>query len=1226
MAIKINFDAAGNPEHPTLVLSNRSGNKIGQLNAKEIHVKGSLNNPSEISFNIYKYVDGQRDYIWDKIRNFKLIWCKEWDVWFETTVEVSEERTINAKKTVYCTRLGQAELSQVKLHNIEINTENDIARDDYIIPTTLYNSEHPEASLLHRILEKVPHYSISHVDSSIAKIQRTFTFDDITIYDALNEIAQEIGCLFIFPSNTDESGHINRTIEVYDLESNCLDCGYRGEFSDVCPECGSKKINEGYGEDTTIFVTADELADSDIQFTTDTNSVKNCFKLEAGDDLMTATIRNCNPNGSDYIWYITEYTKEDMSDELVDRLDSYDKQYNYYQKEYIADIDNDVINKYNKLVAKYHEYNSELEQIVTPIVGYSALMTAYYNTIDLAVYLQSALMPNTSMSDTNAELQAALLSSGNLSPIAVTNINTISIATANNALLGIAKAIVDARYRVKVNESNLSNNVWTGNFTVTNYSDEEDTAISHNVIVAITDDYETYVKQKIDKSLAKEDVDDVSISGLFDKDYSSFCEELKKYSLSYLNNILGACQSCIDILIEQGIGDSETWYGSSEDLYNVMYVPYYDRLTAIESEIKVRQDELDSIVGTFDEDGSPLSPGMQTYITNIKNGIQEQLDFENYLGKDLWLELCAYRREDKYSNSNYVSDGLNNAELFANALEFLRVVSNDIYKSAELQHSISTNLKNLLVIDKFKPFVQYFEVGNWIRVRVDDNIYKLRLIDYEIDYNTLSSISVGFSDVFKVVDGTSDLEDVVSKVNSMAPSYDSVQKQASKGYEGSNTINDWFEKGLDATNVKIIGGADNQVQTWDEHGMLFRRYEDITDSYSDTQLKVVNSTIVITDDGWKTVKAALGRYFYYDPVDKELKEAYGVNGETIVGKLLLGENLGIYSDNNSLTFDRNGLVVTNGINSFTVNPNSYTLLSLSNNNKQLLYATDDGDLVFTGRLSAATGSFSGDVTALSGNIGGWTLADGKIYGGTSSTGVAVMQVPKDDDTWVFASGGKSHDSYDDCPFKVNRLGELYATTGIFGNIVSNENGTFGNFDNGLTADTLFELFGEALQQFDELVVRNITAENIKATNVFADYITASEISAMYATIGSLNATNAEINNLKVNKLDVSDFTAEKISAMSITVQSGNVIGTFDASIITSGTINSNLIRTSDIVAKIGTFTGDVHIGHVISTAINSETVQGTVVAASSTLQFSGSNLAKRTATLADGSTINYVGW
>lgn len=85
-------------------------------------------------------------------------------------------------------------------------------------------------------------------------------------------------CIFIFDSASADDGGIDRTISVYDLESYCIDCGERGSFIDACSECGSTNIEHGYGEDTTIFVSTDALADS-ITYETDTGSVKNCFKL-----------------------------------------------------------------------------------------------------------------------------------------------------------------------------------------------------------------------------------------------------------------------------------------------------------------------------------------------------------------------------------------------------------------------------------------------------------------------------------------------------------------------------------------------------------------------------------------------------------------------------------------------------------------------------------------------------------------------------------------------------------------------------------------------------------------------------------------------------------------------------------------------------------------------------------------------------------------------------------
>ena len=361
MPMKINFDKAHNPETPTFILAKKSGDKIGLVNAKAIEITDALNDASEFTFTVYKYENGKKDSIWDYITNFKLVYCIEWDMWFEIRVEIDESAEV--KKTVYGTSLGQAELSQIMLYNIEINTEDDIARDDYKTPTVLYNPDDPSSSLLHRILEKAPHYSIGHVDSTIDRIQRMFSFDDTSIYDALQDIAEEINCLFVINAKSsdtenvyldsseedrlldsktrellverDHLGDIRRIISVYDLESNCNDCGNRGEFTGVCPKCGSTDINEGYGEDTTIFITADELAE-DIQLTTDTDEVKNCFKLEAGDDLMTASVRNCNPNGSDYIWNITDAVKADMSSNLVAKIESYDKQYAYYQNEYIS--------------------------------------------------------------------------------------------------------------------------------------------------------------------------------------------------------------------------------------------------------------------------------------------------------------------------------------------------------------------------------------------------------------------------------------------------------------------------------------------------------------------------------------------------------------------------------------------------------------------------------------------------------------------------------------------------------------------------------------------------------------------------------------------------------------------------------------------------------------------------------------------------------------------------
>lgn len=1084
MAINIKFDLVGNPEPPTIILANRNGNKLGQLeiDEKSIELTDRLNDISEISFTVYKYMDDELVTLWDKIVDFKLIYCKEWDMWFEIKVELDE--ATETIKTVTGTQLGQAELSQIMLYNVEINTEADIERDDYKV-SILYDESNPKASILHRILEKAPHYSIEYVAPTLKNIQRSFSFDGTSIYDAYQEIAEEIGCLFVFNSNSDANGKIKRTISVYDLWYGCADCGCRhesaGQFvqdshillsdefdallidekenfllyrmATECPKCTGNNIIAGYGEDTLIFVTSDELASEGIQLVTDVDSVKNCFKLEAGDDLMTATVRNCNPNGSDYIWRFSDVVKEDMTKELVDKLNSYDETYEYYYNSHISNIDKELLGRYNNLVNKYSGYNEDLQRVNSSIVGYSPLMNTYYNIIDLRLYLQSALMPSAEMSETSAKEQADMLTSSSLSPVAVANIKSVSQATANNAVLSMAKTIVRPTYKVDIKESKLHEDgdmkYWEGNFVVTNYSDEKDTAISGTVIIEVNGDLESFINQKIEKVLNKENTDDLSISGLFEKDIAAFKDELKKYALNPLKSFQNACNACLTILQEEGIGNNSNWStddGSDSDLHTNLYMPYYEKLKAIESEMAIRESEI-KIIDDLKEN-----------VEKCRIDIQNALDFEKYLGNELWLEFCAYRREDKFSNENYISDGLNNAELFERALEFFEVAENEIYKSSELQCSISTSLNNLLAIPKFKKLVDSFKVGSWIRVRVDDKIYKLRLIEYTIDYSNFDNITVEFSDVTKVKDSASVVRSALSQASSMASSYASVQRQASKGKSSNDVITNWIENGLSSTQAKIVDSVDENILL-DENGFWCRQYDPITETYSNEQIKIINSTIAITDDNWETTKTAIGKYYYKDPKTGEEKVAYGVNGETIVGKLLVGEFLNISNDSGDLEFGNDGFVVKNDTNTVNINPNNSSIFSIENDVGNIFSLNAKGELVIIGNITASS----------------LTLLDGTSIGTENITGlsdVAISGDYEDLDNTPDLSAVATSGSYNDLSNKPINLSDFTNDGGFITKSVN-------NLDNYYTEDEVDDLLESKANKTDIEALKEWVLEEIQ---------------------------------------------------------------------------------------------------------------------------------------------------
>ena len=138
-----------------------------------------------------------------------------------------------------------------------------------------------------------------------------------------------------------------------------------------------------------------------------------------------------------------------------------------------------------------------------------------------------------------------------------------------------------------------------------------------------------------------------------------------------------SCQSCLDILIEQGIANSDTWADKTPNLYSALYTPYYQKLLALQDEMKVRESEIATIIGVYDLDDDLTQHGLQTFLEEERANIQNSLNLEGYLGTELWLEFVSYRREDTYTNDNYISDGLDNGELFNRAMEFIEVANKE---------------------------------------------------------------------------------------------------------------------------------------------------------------------------------------------------------------------------------------------------------------------------------------------------------------------------------------------------------------------------------------------------------------------------------------------------------------------------------------------------------------------------------------------------------------------
>lgn len=928
MAVKIEFDKAGNVICPPVVLMTRGGRVYGVVSKHSVRFKDCMEDASELYFSVDK---GENpDLIWKNLVDFKLLFVPEWKTLFECQIDL-EDNVDEMVKNVTAKSLGESELSQINVYGLEINTEDDIARDDYK-KTVLYNAEDPDASLLNRLLEKAPHYGIKHVDDRIASIQRSFSFSGNTILDCLREVCEEIQCHLEIETYF-ENGKIVRQISLYDLLCYCNDCHERGEFlNGSCDKCGSTNLAEGYGEDTTIFMSNDNLTDG-VRYSGTPDSVKNCFHLEAGDDLMTATVAACNPNGSSYIWKFSDSCKEDMSDELVKRLEEYDLKYKETSESFNFWDDDAILglaSQYNDVVKKYKDVpDSNAEELDTTARGFQKAIFAYYTSLDFGLFLSNSMYPSFEMEETTAEKEIAKLHSG-MFEIGVKDLKTASATSINNSVLSMAKTIIHFYYDAYIAESSYENGTWRGKISVKNYSDEDDVATSGELEFTVNDDFVNFTKQKIDKVLANADSGKYDVSSLFKSELDEFKAELGKYCLSGLEELHKICQGCIDVLIQQGASSKSDMPVSK--LYETVYLPYYEKSLAIEEEIKVRESEAKA--------ATDLSEAVFKKIS----AIQKELNLSTFLGDDLFRELASFRREDSYQNSNYISDGLDNSEIIRNASDFFDTAQKEIEKASKSQHQIEATLRNLLAIKEFETIRSHFSVGNWMRIVVDSKVYKLRLIDYEIDFENIENTQVSFSDATDWDSSVSDVESVLSSASSMATSYGAVARQAKIGTSARDKIDNIQKSGINVSDFTIVAeGRGGERQEWGENGLIARSYSAEDEKYDDKQLKLLSNGIFLTDDSWRTVRSAIGEFRYKDHATGAEETLYGINAELLLGDLILGKNLLIKNDSGTMSFDEE-FRVTNGVNTFIVNPNSNKLIQLMSGENDLMYVDGQGRL------------------------------------------------------------------------------------------------------------------------------------------------------------------------------------------------------------------------------------------------------------------------------------------
>lgn len=286
-------DFLNNLEKPIIYIAKKDKTFLGAVSIyDDLSLTFNLNAYQTASFKIYRDINGKKYEHYDDFQEDRLIMIQGIS-WYKIHVETNIENT-GISKSITANSL-ECTLCNKRLIDFECNT-GEILYDDYV-KTIFYDPTNPKGSLLHRVLNVAPSWSVGHVDATLANKQRSFDEDDIDIYSFLTgDVSEAFNCLFVFDT-------FNMTINAYDLDD--------------------------YGEDTNIYVSMDNLAQSMTE-SIDENSIITCYRVNGGDGIY---INEINPNSTNKI-YNFEYYLPEMEESIQNRVKAYNEKYQSLKPQY----------------------------------------------------------------------------------------------------------------------------------------------------------------------------------------------------------------------------------------------------------------------------------------------------------------------------------------------------------------------------------------------------------------------------------------------------------------------------------------------------------------------------------------------------------------------------------------------------------------------------------------------------------------------------------------------------------------------------------------------------------------------------------------------------------------------------------------------------------------------------------------------------------------------------
>lgn len=300
----IDFSKVNLKEKPVLILRNLDGTAIQTLGyAFNVNAEILYNEVSTLTFDLPSKVSNVNTPHYSDVVGMRIIDLKDWGQF----VLIDPEETSD----------GVRKLKSCKAYSLEY----EFAKKNITLENGTYNFWNPlspDNTIIGRILEKFPDWSVGYIDPSLVGKYRTFEVIDDKVYNFIKSNVQETyGCIFEFDT-------YKRTINV---------------------------VSTALGDDTEppkpIYLSSERLV-KEVKISEDSDSIITCLDVNGGDGV---SIRSVNPTGTNKIYNLDYFMNEtNFSEDFIEKWRAWE-----------SDCEQQKTHYFNTTM----EYNLQVARLVT---------------------------------------------------------------------------------------------------------------------------------------------------------------------------------------------------------------------------------------------------------------------------------------------------------------------------------------------------------------------------------------------------------------------------------------------------------------------------------------------------------------------------------------------------------------------------------------------------------------------------------------------------------------------------------------------------------------------------------------------------------------------------------------------------------------------------------------------------------------------------------------------